>query len=119
MEGIGRIGRHVLGPVRTVLQWPLDVGGAQAAGGHEEQARCYRAFMETWKDDIGKGKDSVVGGAIWWEWMNVPGGPDDYNYIPKGKPAEQELRKWFAKARQNRSSLARKPEVAAEKTAAP
>lgn len=58
-------------------------------GGLEEQRRCYRAFMDTWKDA------PEVGGVIWWEWNNTPGGPEDFNYIPKGKPAEKELRDWF------------------------
>ncbi|HOA74250.1 MAG TPA: hypothetical protein PL151_02500 [Phycisphaerae bacterium] len=80
------------------------------AAGHEEQARCYRAFMETWKDDIGKGRESPVGGVIWWEWMNVPGGPEDFNYIPKGKPAELELRNWFSRIRQIRTNLAQTAE---------
>lgn len=65
--------------------------------GLEEQRRCYRAFMDTWKDT------PEVGGVIWWEWMNTPGGPEDYNYIPKGKPAELELRKWFAEARRQKA----------------
>jgi hypothetical protein len=103
----------------SIEPWNYYHNQTPSAAGHEEQARCYRAFVETWKDDIGKGEDSAVGGAIWWEWMNVPGGPDDYNYIPKGKPAEQELRNWFAKVRQNRSRIAQKPDAAAEKTAAP
>lgn len=57
--------------------------------GLEVQRRCYRAFMETWQDT------PQVGGVLWWEWMNVPGGPTDFNYTPKGKPAEKELRDWF------------------------
>ncbi len=89
-----------------------------SAAGHEEQARCYRAFMETWKDEIAKGRQSPIGGVVWWEWMNVPGGPDDYNYIPKGKPAEKELRNWFAGIRDRRASQHRTVELktAAEKT---
>ncbi len=61
--------------------------------GHEEQRRCYEAFMKTW--------DTVpeVGGVIWWEWTADQGGPADYNYTPKGKPAEEQLRRWFARQR--------------------
>lgn len=65
--------------------------------GLEEQRRCYRAFMETWRDT------PQVGGIIWWEWMNVPGGPSDFNYTPKGKPAEQELRAWFKEIKEKRA----------------
>jgi len=85
------------------------------AAGHQEQANCYRAFMETWKQEVAKGRGSVLGGIIWWEWMNVPGGPDDYNYIPKGKPAEQELRQWFSRIRQNRASFVKAPSAAGDK----
>lgn len=57
--------------------------------GLEEQEKCYQAFIQTW------GHEPAVGGMIWWEWTSDPGGPDDYNYTPKGKPAEQVLRSWF------------------------
>ena len=62
----------------------------------EEQRRCYRAFMETWCDT------PEVGGVIWWEWVDSPSGPEDFNYTPKGKPAEGELRTWFKTARKQR-----------------
>jgi hypothetical protein len=62
--------------------------------GLEVQLRCYRAFMETWKET------NEVGGVIWWEWNDSPGGADDYNYTPKGKPAELALRKWFERMRE-------------------
>ena len=62
----------------------------------EEQRRCYRAFMETWRDT------PEVGGGIWWEWNDGPGGEKDFNYTPKGKPAEAELRNWFAAIRRTR-----------------
>jgi hypothetical protein len=58
-------------------------------GGLEEQLRCYRAFMRTWDDT------PEVGGVIWWEWTTDPGGPQDFNYTPRGKPAEVALREWF------------------------
>ena len=37
-----------------------------------------------------------LAGVIWWEWNAGEGGPNDYGYTPKGKPAEQLLRKWFS-----------------------
>ncbi|UCD27442.1 MAG: hypothetical protein JSV03_09970 [Planctomycetota bacterium] len=62
--------------------------------GHQEQRRNYLAFMDTWKDT------PEVGGIIWWEWPDSDGGQDDYNYTPKDKPAEGELRRWFQNIRQ-------------------
>ncbi len=62
--------------------------------GHEEQLRCYLAFMKTWQDV------PQVGGVIWWEWNDSPGGDNDYNYTPRGKPAERELRRWFQDRRE-------------------
>jgi hypothetical protein len=56
----------------------------------EEQKNCYEAFIESW------GGEPAVGGVIWWEWTIYPGGQNDYNYTPRGKPAEQVLRSWFA-----------------------
>ncbi len=68
--------------------------------GLEEQRRCYRAFIETFKDA------PEVGGTIWWEWTDGPGGPDDFNYTPKGKPAEGELRAWLKIVRERRQAAA-------------
>jgi hypothetical protein len=59
--------------------------------GHEEQRRLYEAFLKVWDDAPG------VAGVIWWDWSGEPGGSDDFGYTPKGKPAEQVLRDWFAK----------------------
>jgi len=61
--------------------------------GHEEQLRLYKAFMRTWEDV------PAIGGVIWWEWTESPGGKDDYNYTPRGKPAEAELRRWLDQMR--------------------
>lgn len=64
--------------------------------GHAEQVACYEAFIRTWSGD------PVVGGIIWWEWDNTAGGKDDYNYTPRGKPAEAVLRRWFAEGRERK-----------------
>lgn len=61
--------------------------------GRKEQTLCYEAFLRAWADE------PAVGGIIWWEWDLSPGGNEDYNYTPKGKPAESILRKWFEKSR--------------------
>jgi hypothetical protein len=100
----------------SIEPWNYYHNQKPTAAGHQEQARCYRAFMETWKHELLNEKGSVIGGAIWWEWMNVPGGPEDYNYIPKGKPAEKELRKWFAEIRETRASLVKAPTTNEAKT---
>ncbi|MFQ5425344.1 MAG: hypothetical protein ACE5F9_15370 [Phycisphaerae bacterium] len=58
--------------------------------GHAEQAACYRTFLRVWA------AEPVVGGIIWWEWDDTAGGRGDYNYTPRGKPAERVLRRWLA-----------------------
>jgi len=74
--------------------------------GHEEQRRLYAAFMQVWQNV------PQVGGIIWWEWTESAGGGDDFNYTPRGKPAEQELRNWFsAQQRKARNKAASRPGV--------
>lgn len=58
--------------------------------GRREQAMLYEAFIRAW------GREPAVGGIVWWEWDLSTGGDDDFNYTPRGKPAEAILRKWFA-----------------------
>lgn len=55
----------------------------------EEQRRLYEAFIRAWN-----GTPELMG-VIWWEWNATEGGPTDYGYTPKGKPAEQVLRQWL------------------------
>jgi hypothetical protein len=62
--------------------------------GLEEQRNCYHAFLKTWADT------PEVGGMIWWEWNDDRGGPEDYNYTPRGKPAEKVLSDWLRSVRQ-------------------
>ena len=61
-----------------------------SAEGLAEQARCYEAFCRVWANV------PQLGGTFWWEWTPEPAGPQDFGYTPKGKPAEQVLRRWFA-----------------------
>jgi hypothetical protein len=72
--------------------------------GQEEQRRLYEAFMRTWD-----GTPEMLG-VIWWEWTASPGGADDYGYTPKHKPAEAELRRWFAAMTTKEAGAARPPE---------
>lgn len=69
--------------------------------GLEEQKNNYIAFIETWHDQVLR-PDPTVGGIIWWEWPKVEGGPEDFNYTPKGKPAEKILREFFEEVREYR-----------------
>jgi hypothetical protein len=93
-----RIGKPIL---FTEVGWCSQEGAATApwnyyqnqkatSVGLEEQRRLYEAFIQVW------GKVPELMGAIWWEWKAGDGGPDDFGYSPKGKPAEAILRRWFA-----------------------
>ncbi len=62
--------------------------------GLEEQRRLYEAFMRVWTPDT-----PGLMGVMWWEWDRSAGGPGDYGYTPRGKPAERLLRQWFAEGR--------------------
>lgn len=66
--------------------------------GHEEQRRLYEAFLQAWDPT------PELLGVCWWEWTPAPGGPDDYNYTPRNKPAEQVLRRWFAEQKASSAS---------------
>lgn len=55
----------------------------------EEQRRCYEAFRRAW---LGA---PALGGAYFWNWYGW-GGPTSRGYTPRGKPAEGELRRYFA-----------------------
>ncbi len=57
--------------------------------GLEEQRRLYEAFIRVWSDVPG------LLGVIWWEWSAGGGGPSDFGYTPRKKPAEGVLREWF------------------------
>jgi Glycoside Hydrolase Family 113 len=57
----------------------------------EEQRMCYTAFIRAWH---GVGP---LRGAYFYEWGRGEGGPDDRNYTPRGKPAEELIRAWFSR----------------------
>ncbi|MFH1745781.1 MAG: hypothetical protein ABIG44_01925 [Planctomycetota bacterium] len=86
----------------TEVGWCSQEGAAKAPwnyyqnqnatpAGHEEQRRLYEAFLRVWDDS------PIVDGMIWWEWSRDPGGETDFGYTPRDKPAEHELRDWFAR----------------------
>ena len=56
-----------------------------------EQSMLYESFIDTWS------REPAIGGIIWWEWDVTAGGPTDFNYTPRGKPAEAIIRQLFAR----------------------
>jgi glycosyl hydrolase family 113 len=58
----------------------------------EEQVRCYRAFTTAWADA------SSLGAVFFWNWYGW-GGAGSRGYTPRGKPAAQEIQRWFARKR--------------------
>ncbi len=57
----------------------------------QEQADCYEAaFASVWNEPW-------FAGMFWWDWSSDPtvGGPDDTNYTPFDKPAEDVLLAWY------------------------
>ena len=96
-----KIGKPI---VMTEVGWCSQLGAATAPWnyyqnqkptpeGHEEQRRLYEAFLRVWDGSEG------LAGVVWWEWTGSQGGPSDFGYTPKNKPAEKLLREWFAKGR--------------------
>ena len=79
--------------------------------GHEEQRRLYEAFIRVWDNE------AMVGGVIWWDWSDGAGGPGDFGYTPRNKPAERVLRDWFAKYRPTTAASA--PTATAPSTSSP
>lgn len=73
--------------------WNYYANQKATEAGRREQALLYESFLKTWADE------PSVAGILWWEWDLSPGGDADYNYTPRGKPAEKILRDWFAERR--------------------
>jgi hypothetical protein len=57
----------------------------------EEQRRAYEAFARSWSNT------SFLQGVYWWNWFGF-GGSDDGNYTPRGKPAQDVIRRWYGRA---------------------
>ena len=77
----------------AVYPWNYYQNMQASPEGHEEQRRLYEAFLQVWDGSPG------LLGVCWWEWTAAPGGPGDFNYTPRNKPAEQILRRWFAEGK--------------------
>jgi hypothetical protein len=57
----------------------------------EEQELCYAAACSVMLHS------DWLGGLYFWSWeVDRPGGPDDDGYTPRGKPAEDVMKDWFA-----------------------
>jgi len=57
----------------------------------QEQFLCYEAFRKTWENC------PYLGGVYFYAWFEK-GGPQDRSYTPKGKPALEVIRSWYAKS---------------------
>lgn len=82
----------------TELGYPSLDGGARApwdytqgtAMDHEEQRRALAAFTETWAGE------RALAGVFFWNWWG-PGDGQNTWYTINGKPAEEVVRRWFAR----------------------
>lgn len=54
-----------------------------------EQADCYAAAFTVWTPER-----PWMKGVFWWAWSVPSPGPNDTDYTPRGKPAEEVLRTW-------------------------
>jgi hypothetical protein len=54
----------------------------------EIQRKCYEAFRRVWN------REPRLEGVYFWQWFGE-GGPTDYEYTPRRKPAAKELQIWY------------------------
>ena len=72
---------------RGAAAWPWKEEAAEPVD-LEEQLRCYRAFMRTWAGA------PALEGVFFWNWYGW-GGARSAGYTPRGKPAAEEISRWF------------------------
>jgi hypothetical protein len=72
---------------RGAAAWPWDEGATQPVD-LDEQRRCYAAFCRTWS------QSPVLAGVYFWNWYGW-GGDASRGYTPRGKPASEEIRRFF------------------------
>jgi hypothetical protein len=72
---------------RGAAAWPWKEDAADPVD-LEEQRRCYRVFVSVWD-----GAPSLEG-VFFWNWYGF-GGDRSRGYTPRGKPAAQEILRWF------------------------
>ena len=68
---------------------PWDYTKMDLPADNDLQKRLYEAYFDVWYGN------PHLGGFMMWEWP--PGEAEEKGYTPKGKPAEQVMREWFAK----------------------
>lgn len=89
--------RHGYRYVLTEVGYPSHSSAAERPWDHgargkpdpELQLRCYRALYRVFRED------PRLGGLYLWNWFGF-GGLDDTSYTPRGKPAQDVLRLWYA-----------------------
>jgi serralysin len=62
---------------------------ASASADVAEQADCYEAAYQVWTRE-----NAWMNGIFWWAWSVPEPRPGDTDYNPRGKPAEEVLRRW-------------------------
>jgi hypothetical protein len=77
----------------SIEAWNYYRHQTSSKAGLTEQKRCYDAFIRTWSNE------KSLAGAMWWEWTTGGCGPKDFGYTPKGKPAEEVLKRWYQEGR--------------------
>jgi hypothetical protein len=74
---------------RGAAAWPWKEEASEPVD-LEEQRRCYRAFTSAWNGA------SSLQGVFFWNWYGW-GGAASRGYTPRGKPAAEEIQKWYAR----------------------
>jgi len=67
--------------------WPWKEGADEPLN-LEIQRRCYEAYRRVWSNE------TRLAGSYYWNWFGW-GGHDSKEYTPRGKPAAQEIAKWY------------------------
>lgn len=79
---------------KTAAKYPWDYYRTEETD-PDLQKRCFECFFKTWFGT------PTVAGYIVWEWPNYPGASDDpakdFSYSPRGKPALEVIKHYFAK----------------------
>jgi len=68
--------------------WPWDYTRSEEVDLRLQEA-CYIAFVQTWRSA------ESCAGVLFYEWWGE-GGPEDDGYTPRGKPAEDVMRRFFS-----------------------